>query len=147
MVRQLIIENGLDIGDVIIAHKRNWRIFNHFIVFLGERNGKMYFVANDINGGVREFDEDEVQNLISRFEPVSIRRLNGDYWQRQAALKRAKGQIGKKYDLLKFNCEHLATYIQYGKSESPQVQNWVTAAAFFGIILWIGGAFGGNTRR
>ena len=64
MLRELMLVNDLQPGDVIIAKKRGWNIFDHYIVYVGIHSGRMNFIANDIQGGVRLFDEHEVAQLI-----------------------------------------------------------------------------------
>lgn len=137
MVRKLILQHGLEPADVIIAKKRGWYVWDHYIVYMGMKHGKMFFIANDMSGGVRLFDEDEVAKLIVQFEPTQIRKFNGDYWEKQRALKRAEGELGKKYHLINFNCEHLANYIQLGKRVSKQAENWIAGAAalLFLVVL------------
>lgn len=135
MVRKLILQFGLNPADVIIAKKRGWYVWDHYIVYMGSQHSKMYFIANDMSGGVRIFDEHEVEKLITQFEPRQVRKFEGDYWERQHALKRAEGELGKKYNLISFNCEHLANYIQFGKRESKQSQNWLMAAAALALLV------------
>lgn len=138
MLREFMLLNDLQPADVIIAKKRGWYIWDHYIVYVGMKWGKMHFIANDAKGGVRLFDEEEITQLIVSFEPTQIRRFRGSFWEREQALKRAEGELGKHYNLFTFNCEHLANYIQYGKRESVQVDRWLTAA-FVLVVLWVAG--------
>lgn len=136
MLSTFIYINGLQEADVIIAKKRQWGIFDHFIIYMGMSFGQHLFIANDANGGVRWFTELEIIELIKDFDPTKIRKFNGNAYERQLALNRAKTEIGKSYSLVDFNCEHLANYVQYGIRESKQVENWksgLTVAA--GLLL------------
>ena len=141
MLRDFISTNGLQEADVIFAKKRGWGVFDHFIIYMGKRFGQYSFIANDAKGGVRWYNEFELIDLVKDFEPVRIRKFNGNHWERQNALVRANTELGKSYSLTDFNCEHLANYVQYGVRESKQVQNWRTglglAAGFllFAIIF------------
>lgn len=134
MLQNFIYANGLQEADVIIAKKRGWGVFDHFIIYMGIRYGQHLFIANDAKGGVKWFTESEVINLIKDFSPVRIRRFSGNAGQRQLALSRAELEIGKSYSLVNFNCEHLANYVQYGVCESKQVQNWGLGIAA-GVLL------------
>jgi len=134
MLRNFIYANGLQEADVIIAKKRGWGVFDHFIIYMGIRYGQHLFIANDAKGGVKWFTESEVINLIKDFSPVRIRRFSGNASQKQLALTRAEREIGKSYSLVNFNCEHLANYVQYGVRESKQVQNWGLGIAA-GVLL------------
>jgi hypothetical protein len=135
MVRKLIQQSRLEPADVVIAKKRGWYVWDHYIVYMGLIHGRMRFIANDMNGGVRYFDEHEVEKLIVQFEPTQVRKFKGNPWERQKALQRAEGEIGKKYNLISFNCEHLANYIQYTRRESPQAVNWVTSIAALVVLI------------
>ena len=134
MLRNFIYANGLQEADAIIAKKRGLGVFDHFIIYMGKRYGQHTFIANDASGGVKWFSEQEVIALIRDFKPVKVRSFKGNYYQRQNAIDRAKGEIGKSYSLIDFNCEHLANYVQYGLRESKQVQNWKTG---FGIAAGV----------
>lgn len=124
MLRNFIYANGLQEADAIIAKKRGWGVFDHFIIYMGNKYGQHLFIANDANGGVKWFSESEVIALVKNFDPVKVRKFMGNYHQRQGAIDRAKQEIGKSYSLVDFNCEHLANYVQYGVRESRQVQGW-----------------------
>lgn len=137
MLKNFIYTNGLQEADVIIAKKRGWRVFDHFIIYMGMKSGQHYFIANDVNGGVKWFTESEVLVLIKDFEPVKIRKFKGNDQQRQRALARAKEELGKSYSLTEFNCEHLANYVQYGVRESVQVKNWGTGLAVAASLLLV----------
>src|SRR5689334_1480958 len=78
MLRNFIYANGLEEADVIVAQKRGWNVFDHFIIYLGFKFGQHLFIANDTQGGVRWFSEKEIINLIADFEPVKIRRFSGN---------------------------------------------------------------------
>jgi hypothetical protein len=53
---------------------------------------------------------------------VVASRIASDIWQQQLIVARAQSQLGRRYDLLKFNCDHLVTYAQTGVANSPQLQ-------------------------
>ncbi len=135
MLRNFIYTNGLQEADVIIAKKRGWGVFDHFIIYMGMKFGQPLFIANDANGGVKWFNEVEVLALIKDFEPVKIRKFKGNDGQRHLALGRAKEELGKSYSLTEFNCEHLANYVQYGIRESNQVKSWGTGLSIAAGLL------------
>jgi len=105
-------------GDVIVAKKRKGlgRILNHYIVYAGHST----FVGN-LSDGVKELTRQELMMLLWDYEPIGVRRFNGSFYQRDEAVNRAYSQLGKRYSLLNFNCEHFANWVQFGKSESSQV--------------------------
>jgi hypothetical protein len=66
-----------------------------------------------------------------RAEVVSRARSRQDGW---AIRQRALSLIGRRYDLLNFNCEHLANYAQTGVPFSPLVGGAI-AVGIVGLIL------------
>ena len=60
-----------------------------------------------------------------------IGRVTGGLFEQEQVVQRALSLIGQPYDLLKFNCEHLAYYAQTGVARSPQL------AAGFAVALAI----------
>jgi hypothetical protein len=142
MVSTFIHLNDLQEADVIIAKKRGWNVFDHFIIYMGYRFGQHLFIANEATGGVRWFTESEILKLIKDFAPVKIRSFNGDAHQRQLASARAEQEIGKSYSLIDFNCEHLANFVQYGIRKSKQVDGWKTSLTIAASVLLIAILFG-----
>lgn len=121
-------------GDVIIAKKRKGlgRILNHYIVYVGNNT----FVGN-LSDGVKELPYYELMRLLQDYEPISLRRFNGSYFQRNEAINRAYSKLGHRYSLLNFNCEHFANWVQFGRLESSQVTTGfiiLATAAFLKLI-------------
>lgn len=142
MLNNFIYINGLQEADVLIAKKRGWEVFDHFIIYMGNKFSQHLFIANDASGGVRWFSEQEVVELIKDFYLSKIRKFNGTYYERQLAIERAKGEVGKSYSLTNFNCEHLANYVQYGIRESKQVESWKAGLTIVGGFLLAAFLFG-----
>ncbi|WP_200830122.1 lecithin retinol acyltransferase family protein [Aequorivita antarctica] len=117
-------------GDVIIAKKREGlgRILNHYIVSVGGNR----FIGN-LKGGVKELHYNELMNLLTEYDPIGVRRLNGTFFQQQQAINRAYSKLGHRYSLLNFNCEHFANWVQFGKVESSQVNTGF--AILVGVIF------------
>jgi hypothetical protein len=126
MTNFLQLVNGLQPIDVIVAKKKSGlgRILDHYIVHLG--NG--VFIGN-LKGCVKQVFHSELLELLKEYEPVNIRRFNGNHFQVQQAIIRARQKLGHKYSFLGFNCEHFANWVQYGKESSNQVKNglWIAA--------------------
>lgn len=129
-VRNFIKQHNLQPADAIVAKKVGYRILDHFIVYMGNENGQHLFMANSMDNGVRVYTEDEIPQLVTKFEPIKIRPFIGNSWERNGAIKRAVSQLGKPYSLFGDNCEHFANYVQFGKKESPQVTGWIGASIF-----------------
>lgn len=120
------------IGDMI----RVSRVFyNHVGIYAGARgfDGRCV-VHNDKNGGV-------VFSTLAEFSggaPVHLHKAaTGNYHERMEIADRAFSLIGQKFNLVKFNCEHAATWSQTGKMESPQLEGYV----FLCLLAILGLAF------
>lgn len=133
MVNILQLTSQLNPADVVVAKKRNGlgRILNHYIVYVGNNT----FIGN-IGEGVRRLTDFEINSLQEKYQPTSIRKFEGDYFERKEAVKRAYSKLGQKYHLLDFNCEHFANYVQRGKESSSQVTIGV-----FTVFLLLGVGF------
>lgn len=118
MIKKLQLNSQLYPADVIVAKKRNGlgRILNHYVVYVGHET----FIGN-LEKGVKVLSKMELSNLLVEYEPVKIKPFEGSSYQRNHAVKRAYGRIGQKYNLLNFNCEHFANWVQKGKENSFQV--------------------------
>lgn len=129
MINNLITSSQLQPADVIVAKKRTGlgRILNHYLVYTG--NG--VFIGN-LKDGVKELTHFELGNLLNEYEPVKIKRFEGNNIQRQWAINRAFSRLGEKYNLTFFNCEHYANWVQKGKESSTQVTIGL-AILFFGL--------------
>lgn len=141
MVKQLQLLNALSPMDVIVAKKRKGlgRILDHYIIYLGNNE----FIGN-LEKGVKFLSVSELQTLLMDYEPVKIRKFNGNSSEVFYARQRALSKLGSIYSLLGFNCEHFANWVQYGKETSKQVQN----VAFIGFgLLALNLIFRGNGNR
>jgi hypothetical protein len=111
--------NSLEMGDMIRIQRFG---YSHIGIYVGWMRGRNCVVHNDKFGGV-------VLSTLEEFsdnQPVHIhKKAPDDYFVRTMIKGRAMALLGKKYDLLTFNCEHLANLVQSGKSESPQLQGAV----------------------
>lgn len=108
----------------------------HHSIYLGmDKFGQEWIAENHWKHGVRMVKANE---YFKTFRNYSFIRFEGTYTGRVAAVKRALAELGKPYDLIQYNCEHYATYVQTGKAESKQVWN---AAAMLLFALLLGLAF------
>ena len=118
---------NLQPADVLLAPKSGFNIVKHMIVFLWiDAFGEDHYLENHPQLGVRHLTGQEVENL---YKIIAIRKFSGTQRERQFAIQRAVSQEGKKYDLLKFNCEHFANYVQTNTSFSRQSNNAIGLAA------------------
>lgn len=144
--------NTLKIGDLIVRQKGPFS--THYLVWIGWHNGIQVVAENQSGIGVRyvSLQEALAGNPIKRFEP-----FGGTEYQRHLVVGKINSMLGKKYDLVVFNCEHFARWISTGKIESKQVKiasnifliagglmltNKNTAIRLFGVTLLLIGSLG-----
>lgn len=106
----------------------------HYGIFIGFYQGDFWFVHNTTKEGV----------VVTRRKEFAGRR---EIWIEGRAtpgteslvVERALGYVGQKYDMLFFNCEHLANLASRGVRESHQLQRGVFAVGALGIFAAIVG--------
>lgn len=130
-----VTRNNLQPADAIVLKKKFLGMFDHFAVYLGRHpeTQKHLFAAN-YNDGVQLVKQHELDYFLQTLQPDRIEKFNGTPVQRKGAIRRALSKIGEKgYNLIWNNCQHYASFVQYGKKYSPQVDN-------IGKTLAVGGA-------
>lgn len=96
-------------------------------------DGEPWFVHNTRENGVVH----TTRKGFAGNHPIHVeqRATPGNEW---AVASRALTYVGHQYDMLFFNCEHLANLVVNGTRESKQVQQgvfWASiATAFFAVI-------------
>lgn len=119
--------NQLEPGDVLIEPKSQFEVVDHYIVYLGKRaDGREEYMENYPYAGVHYITETNFSNI------KRIRRFKGSIDERRLAVKRAVSLHREKYDLINFNCEHFANYVQYNIPFSKQVG---TASKILGTVI------------
>ncbi|WEK34681.1 MAG: lecithin retinol acyltransferase family protein [Candidatus Pseudobacter hemicellulosilyticus] len=124
--------HNLQPADRIVHALFDTGLSKHHAIFLGEDKwGQEWIAENNFHEGVRLTKAETFfrsQRKIQRIE-----RFAGSHIERKNAVQRAMQLAGKPYSLLTYNCEHYANEVQYGKSESKQVQTFLGLAA--GIFI------------
>jgi hypothetical protein len=112
------------LGDMIAVPKD---IGLHVGIFVGNRGGLTCGVIhNDRNTGaviLSSMEDFRKGKQIRIHKPVQ-----GGWFERERIVQAAFSLIGRKYDLLRFNCEHAANLSQTGVAESPQLQGFAIVA-------------------
>lgn len=88
-------------------------------------------IHNDKDGGVRvvrlsEFAAGQRVEVVWRARSRPEGRM---------IRERALSLIGRRYDLMNFNCEHFANYAQTGVPSSPMLIGLATLS-ILGVVLW-----------
>jgi len=69
--------------------------------------------------------------------PVSrVSRVARNLYEQNMIVERAQSLLGKQFDLLNFNCDHLVTYALAGVAISPQLRTF--AAGLAGLVVLVG---------
>ena len=127
-------------ADAIIMQKKIFGMVDHYVIYVGIKNGEHTFIAN-YNKGVQIIPKKDFVSFLNRLVPIKIDRFPGNENERRIALKRAINEIGKNtYDYLTNNCEHFKNWIHYGIKRSLQVENisktiFVSTGIIAGMIL------------
>ncbi|MFY0696700.1 MAG: lecithin retinol acyltransferase family protein [Balneola sp.] len=124
------LRKNLTPGTVISVPKG---IITHVGVVTGRRHmGRPTVIANTPRYG--KVIEQTIDDFCSgmNFKVVSEPK---NFFQGHKAVQRASQLIGKPYNALSYNCEHLITDAFSLKPESPQLQKWTALSLLVGTGL------------
>lgn len=106
-------------GDRIVVPKKGMNLIQHHAIYLGFKEGVESVAENTLEKGV------QILSISDFFRDVDvitkIERFEGNHEQRLKSVKKAISLVGKKYDVLNFNCEHYANFVQDKNPISKQV--------------------------
>ncbi|MDF2450485.1 MAG: lecithin retinol acyltransferase [Bacteroidota bacterium] len=128
---------SLKIGDRIVVPKSHLDLIQHHAIFLGYENGHYWFIENKEGIGVR------IVNASTFFYDVlKVTRIvpfvpKAGY-TRNDLVKYALSKVGKRYELTRYNCEHLASELQHKVVRSMQANTGIFIAAALVFLLIIG---------
>ena len=118
----------LQSGDTI--ERQGW--FVHPAVYVGPRGPNGEDVVQNAPGrGVELVHFHD----FAQGNTVRLRRRPANWYEAQQVAQRALSCLGRQYNLLFFNCEHLVTFAETGRADSPQVRAWVTLGLSFATAL------------
>ncbi len=129
-------KHNLTPADRIVCPWLQTGLTKHHAIYLGYNEfGQELIAENHLNNGVQivTTQQFELRNpVITRIE-----KFQGNYFQRNKAVRTAIDLKGMTYDLFTYNCEHYANQVQYGASKSTQVTNFLVIAGLviFGLFL------------
>lgn len=121
--------SNLRIGDRLIRQKG---LFYHHGIYVGNRNGVNCIAENQRRKGVQFISYDDFMRE-SIGGQVRYQQYRGTEAARSQVLPRIEALVGLNYNLLFFNCEHFAEFVQTGKAVSRQV-----GAVALGAVLLLG---------
>src|SRR5690606_17921663 len=101
---------GLQPADRIKEPIFQTGLSKHHAIYLGmDQYGQEWISENHWQHGVRLVKADAYFKEGNSYTVVTF---EGTYTERIAAVKRALAVLGKPYDLIQYNCEHYASYVQ-----------------------------------
>lgn len=143
-----MIKHLLRGSQAIFAHRYNLQpadrliepifqtgLSQHHAIYLGvDSQGTEWVVENYKFVGVRLIS---AETFFRNKRQITVNRFDGSHIDRFNAVKRALSLLGKPYDLINYNCEHYASYVQNGKAESKQVNvaTLILAALFISAAI------------
>lgn len=97
----------------------------HYAICTGHSpSGRPCFVHNTPAGGV----EHVLEETFAKGRPIYIEQ-RAQPGQEESVAARALALVGRQYDLLGFNCEHVANFAANGRAESGQVRRALVSVA------------------
>ena len=105
----------------------------HRAVFAGfDSLARPWVIHNAKNDCVRV---DTLETFAAGLPVTLASRVARNLSEQALIVRRAQSLLARRYDLLKFNCDHFVTYAQNGVASSPQV---AAVAAVAGLALLVG---------
>lgn len=121
-------------GDKVEVPKSNFNLVQHHTVVLGQDFQGQDLMAENVAGSyvriITAADFFLANPRITRITPFV-----GSSLDRRVAIQRALEKVGSPYDLINFNCEHFANYVQSGKATSDQVSWGLLILGILAIAL------------
>ena len=123
--RQVSLPPGTVIGV-------RWGLVEHVGIVTGRAiDGMPGVISNShAHGGVRE----ESLSSFARGRPFRIHQKMSELPDAEVAA-RARRMIGRRYDALRFNCEHFVRLAHGKKARSPQIHRLLAVAAG-AVAVW-----------
>lgn len=87
--------------------------------------GQEWVIHNAKNDCVRW----DLLEIFGAGNPISLARRATTAYEGAIILSRARIQLGRKFDLVNFNCEHLVSYALGTEAGSPQLRGVALGAA------------------
>lgn len=109
--------------------------FYHYAIYVGPCGPYGEDVVHNEKGGRVVFAY--FHDFADGRDVEVAQRAARSWEEREAIVRRAISLLGRRYDLVNFNCEHFANYAIAGVLRSETIAALV-ALAFVGIGLWAG---------
>ena len=128
-------QNNLEQADAIRVKKMPLKLVNHYIIYLGLKDGFHIFMANTLTG-VKVYNYYDLMKDLETFIPEKIEKFVGSFQDRREAVIRALSRLNENsYNLILNNCEHFKNWVQNGIHRSKQVENASIATLGIGGLI------------
>jgi len=104
----------------------------HRGIFAGLNHAGQPCIIHNPKGGCVRYDTLDV--FAAGQQVRFLKRVARNATEQRMILVRADSLLGRKYDLINFNCDHLVTYALAGVPTSPQLQALTGLAALCAIV-------------
>lgn len=119
-------------ADQIITPLFATGLTKHYSIYLGvDQNGIEWISESLPPGGVQLVN---ATDFSSRNKKIQVVAFNGKEQDREIAVARAYSDLGKPYNLIGYNCEHHASFVQTGVATSKQVGAIIIGLIVVGLI-------------
>lgn len=135
MINTRMAQNQLLVGDRVVVPMSSKRLIQHHAIYIGNHKGENCFIENQIGLGVRTISLKDFFNGVNEITRIERFKPKKDY-NRKALKRTALNKVGKRYDLLFYNCECFANHIQHGIVKSKQVYNALGIALIIYILFF-----------
>jgi Permuted papain-like amidase enzyme, YaeF/YiiX, C92 family len=131
-MNSIIEQYDLRPGDEIIVPKSPLNMIQHHAIYIGRDQGSAdWIVENKLGEGVRTTTAAEFFDGVNQINQIN--RFQGSDYERALLIERALNSVGKAYNLIQFNCEHLTSELRTGLSVSKQVG--IFALGIVGLLV------------
>lgn len=118
---------GLKTGDIIYAKVIKFPLIAHIGIVIAENDSVVVYHntpkgLNKIGGSIHI---NKIDDWLKTREILSITHSD---MTMEYIKSLSKENMPRKFDLLKFNCEHYVYLLKDGKPKSPQLWRWIIAA-------------------
>lgn len=131
----------LKVGDRVVVPKSALDMVQHHAIYLGYWKGQYWFIENKEGIGVRVVSADVFFGGVNKITRI-VRFIPRANYSRQDLYDYALSLRGRAYNLLSYNCEHVANQIQNRVIKSKQSDTGVGLAILGLSLMLIGGIAG-----
>lgn len=136
----------LKVGDRVVVPKSTLDLVQHHAIYLGYWKNQYWFIENKETIGVRLVSADVFFYGVEKITRI-VRFIPRANYSRNDLYHYALSLRGRAYNLISYNCEHLANQIQNRVIKSKQSDTGVGLAILGLGLMLIGGIAGASGGR